>query len=158
MEPRLGDLIVCRNGPNPIERAIERVEDSDIFHIAGYVGDGQIIQAEGFRATGYGALSFYRGQDIYTWPAWVTDEQRAGIVKWAKAHVGGKYAYGVLFWELIRYACHVKLPWWAEYNHYICSWYWAAAARANKVDLWPGLAYPAPPDMAAEMVYNGLVQ
>ena len=153
---RPGDLIIVR-GHNLFDRAVEDLEKSPYSHVAGIVNDTQLIQVEDFKLTSYGPISQYVGQDIYTWPDWVTDDQRMGMVAWANNHVGSHYANGILIWELIRYTTHIMLPWWVAKNHYICSEYWASAAISVGVDLWPGIKYPSPVDMATKMIYEGRV-
>jgi len=143
---RAGDLILVR-GNDLLDRAIERVEHSPYSHVAGYVGDGLIIQAEGFRRTDYGALSFYGGQGVFTCPG-LTDEQRRRIVAYVEAQVGTHYDYLCLAWELARYALHLALPRWVERERFLCSTLWADAYLSAGVDLCPGVWFPSPADLA----------
>jgi cell wall-associated NlpC family hydrolase len=65
-ELRIGDLFLV-DGSGLISKAIEDVEYGRrkvarrYSHVAGYIGNGQLIEAEGFRKTGYAPASKYAG-------------------------------------------------------------------------------------------------
>lgn len=137
-------ILVCGDGP--ISRAIEMVEGSQYSHTAGWVKPGELIEANGFRRTGYQALDYYDGRaDVFRCET-LTDEQKAKIVEYAKWNVGMKYSYVLLFVELIRYWFGIWLPFNQGVNR-ICSTLWADAYRAAGIDLCPGIKYPSPADL-----------
>ncbi|HEY5523971.1 MAG TPA: hypothetical protein VIK26_01400, partial [Clostridium sp.] len=78
----------------------------------------------------------------------LTDEQRAGIVKYVENEVGSHYDWVLLFLEFIRYAFHIMLPYKKEFHSHICSTLWADAYRSGGVDLCPNIKYPSPKDLS----------
>lgn len=144
---RPGDLILVK-GTEWISRAIEEVENSPYSHVAGYIGHDEIIEAEGFRATGYAPVNNYKGcADVFRCDS-LTAEQRKQIQDSAAWQVGGRYDYVLLFVELIRYWFGVLLPYREPPDARICSVLWAGIYRDAGIDLCPGIKYPSPADVA----------
>ena len=144
------DLVIVR-GTSPIDRMIEDVEHSPYSHVAGYVGGGLVIQAEGCKPTGYAPLAFFAGQPVFRC-ALLTDGQRRQIVDWVTDRIGSHYDYRLLLWEWLRYVLHVMLPWCVERRKYICSTLWADAYRTAGIDPCPGIRFPSPADLAESLL------
>lgn len=147
MEIKLADLILVR-GDGPISHAIEEITDSPYSHTAGYVKENELIEAQGFRHTGYQGLDFYAGMaDVFTCDS-ATDEQRRMMARLAEREVGGHYSFLLLVWEFVRYTTGILLPYDPGPNR-ICSTLWAAVYRSVGIDLCPGMRHPSPGDVAA---------
>lgn len=147
MEIRNADLILVR-GTGPISRAIENVEHSPYSHVAGVVKNNELIEAEGFRKTGYQALDYYAGHaDVFRCDS-LTIYDRKKIRELAEKEVGGQYDFVLLFIELIRYWAGVILPYKEPPKVRICSTLWAGIYRKAGIDLCPRIRYPSPGDIA----------
>ncbi|WP_088187528.1 hypothetical protein [Desulfosporosinus sp. FKA] len=144
---RIGDLILVR-GTGFISEAIEAVEHSQYSHVAGFVGHKELIEAEGFRQTGYAPVSKYKGQADVFRCMFADRESRQNILEHATYQVGGRYDYALLFVELIRYWTRILLPYKEPSNARICSVLWADIYRDIGIDLCPGIKYPSPADVA----------
>jgi uncharacterized protein YycO len=141
-----GDLLLVK-GYGLIATEIECISKSPYYHVAGVVKENELIEANGFRKTGYQALDYYSGvADIYRCPS-LTNEQRAFIVDYVKKEVGSRYDYLLILWEAIRYMTNSLLP-YIETQNRICSTLWADAYLAAGIDLCPGVKYPSPGDIA----------
>lgn len=145
MDIKPGDIVAVK-GTGWISEEIESITHSIYSHIAVVIKDNEIIEAEGFRKTGYNGLDAYQGMaDIYTCDQ-ATDEQRQGIVDYLKKQVGGHYSYLLLVWEYVRYKTGILLPYDPGPNR-ICSYLAADAYRKNVLNLWPGIRFPSPGDV-----------
>lgn len=141
-----GDIIL-EKGTGLISETIEDISKSIYSHTAGYAKENELIEANGFRKTGYQALDYYDGiADVFTCDS-LTDEQRKQIVEYVTKEVGGRYDYLLLFLEAIRFLFHVIIP-HNERTNRICSTLWADAYRDVGIDLCPGIEYPSPGDLA----------
>lgn len=141
-----GDLILVR-GNYWLADLIEHISDSPYYHVAGVVKDNELIEANGFRKTGFQALDYYSGvADVYRCPT-LTDEQRAIIMKYVYKQIGTNYDYKLIVWEAIRYLTHILLP-FKETKNRICSTLWSDAYLAAGINLCPDLKYPSPGDLA----------
>ncbi len=146
-ELKSADLILVR-GTGLISKAIEDVEQSPYSHTAGYVGESQLIEANGFQTIGFIGLSAYIGtSDVYICDS-LTNQQRQAILKAAMNKVGGHYDYVLLAWEFFRYEIHRILPYREGKNVRICSTLWSDAYREAGIDLCPGIKFPSPGDLA----------
>lgn len=144
---RIGDIILIK-GLSLISEAIEDIEHSPYSHTAGYVGDEQLIEANGFRRTGYQPVAAYTGcADVFRCD-YLAYPDRKRIVELAEWAIGGHYDFALLFVELIRYAWGVMLPYREPPNSRICSTLWAGIYRDVGIDLCPGIRYPSPADLA----------
>lgn len=150
MQIKPADLILVR-GTGIISEAIEDVEHSPYSHVAGVASliiGTELIEAEGFRRTGYQALSHYAGHaDVFRCDS-LTIYDRKKIRELAEREVGGHYDYALLFIELIRYWFGVILPYREPPKARICSVLWAGIYREAGIDLCPGIRYPSPADVA----------
>ncbi len=148
MELLVGDLILVK-GTDWISHAIEDVEHSPYSHVATYAGDNQVIEAQGFKKTGYQSLDVYKGMaDVFRTPA--TPGQRQEILEYLRKEVGGHYDYLLLGWEFIRYEFHILLPYKEPSTIKICSVLGAAAQRYAGIPLCQGIPYPSPADVALD--------
>jgi uncharacterized protein YycO len=147
--------IVLVDGSGFISKAIEKVEyglnpaPREYSHVAGYVGHGQLIEAEGFRRTGYADLGKYSGYaDVFRCPS-MSYDQREEALKLARWNVGGRYDWKLLPWEFIRYVFKIALPYREPPKARICSSLWAVGIyREVGIDLCPGIRYPTPKDVS----------
>lgn len=143
-----GDLIFVR-GDSWIDHEIESISHSPYSHCAGFIGNNELVEAQGFRRTGFQSPSVYKGEsDIFTCDT-LTDEQRAEIVKYVTAQVGGFYDYLLIGWEALRYIFHWMIPFAEPFHSRICSTLWSDAYRKVGVDLCPGIKLPTPGDLAS---------
>ena len=153
-ELRIGDLFLV-DGSGLISKAIEDVEYGRrkvarrYSHVAGYIGNGQLIEAEGFRKTGYAPASKYAGcADVFRCVS-LTREQQKQILRLALWRVGGQYDYLLLGMEFIRCAFGIVIPYREPPNARICSTLWAVGIYRNiGIDLCPGIRWPTPKDVA----------
>jgi cell wall-associated NlpC family hydrolase len=152
MQP--GDLVLVK-GTSWRDHIVEDIEGSPYSHVAIIVSDDLVIEDLPFYGVKYTVLSFYRGEDVFTYPP-VTGAQRDGIVSWAEAHLGDQYAWSLLGWELIRYTLHQMLPWYVLPGRFMCSTFCSDAYMANGIDPW-NVKYPSPADVADDLVKIGVV-
>ena len=130
-----------------IGKEIESITKSEYSHIAGLVKTNELIEAAGFRKTGYQGVDYYAGDGGYFYMSFSNREQREIIVNYAIQEVGSRYDYLLILWEAIRYMTHVLLP-YKEMKSRICSTLWSDAYLAAGIDLCPGVKYPSPGDLA----------
>jgi hypothetical protein len=143
---KVGDIVLVK-GTGIVGAVIDGFEHSIYGHTAGLVKDGVLIEANGFKKTGYTGLLEYKGRaDVFTCDS-LTDKQREEIAEYVRSQVGTSYDWLLLFLEGIRYAFHVMLP-HKEYHNHICSTLWNDAYRSAGIDLCPGIKYPSPGDLA----------
>jgi hypothetical protein len=140
-----GDLILVK-GNGWIDKEIELISNSPYSHLAGFVKDNELIEANGLRKTGYQPIHTYSGiADVYRCPN-LRDDQLAIIMKYVNREIGGRYDYLLILWEAIRYLTHILLP-YKETKSRICSTLWSDAYLAAGIDLC-GVKYPSPGDIS----------
>ena len=152
-ELRIGDLILV-DGSGLISKAIEDVEYGKkkvarrYSHVAGYIGNGQLIEAEGLRKTGCAPVSKYAGHaDVFRCIS-LTYEQQKQILRLAIRRVGGRYDYLLLGVEFVRYVSGVIIPFREPPNARICSTLWAVGIyRDAGIILCPDIRWPTPRDV-----------
>ena len=147
MQIKPADLILVK-GTDWISDTIKDVEKSPYSHLAGLVKDSELIEAQGFKRTGYQALGNYTGSaDVFTCDI-ATDEQRREMVSriiqaCGKPLLAFPFALGIYpvrDWD--------SSPYDPGPNR-ICSTLWIEDAyRAVGIDLCPGIKYPSPADVA----------
>lgn len=143
---KLADLILER-GTGIINEAIQEITDSPYSHVAGLAKPNELIEANGFRHTGYQALDYYdKIADVYTCDI-LTDEQRNDIVKFVTKYIGTHYNYFLLVAEFFRYVFHWIIP-YEEGTNKICSTLWVEAYRSVGIDLVPNVKFPSPAEIA----------
>lgn len=141
---RPADLILVK-GTGFIDSEIEKISRSPYSHVAGVVDDKLLIEAQGFTKTRYQSLNFYKNYDVFTCDE-LTDEQRIGIVNFAKNQIGTHYNYALIGWELIRYETDLFLP-MPKIHEYICSTLWSDAYKSEGIELVSDVKYPSPGDL-----------
>jgi uncharacterized protein YycO len=150
------DLILVR-GTGWISKAIEDVEHSPYSHVGIVIKPNEIIEAEGFRRTGYNGLDAYRGMaDVYTCDE-ATDQQRQQIVDYLIKKVGTHYCYRLLAWEYIRYKTGIQLPFDPGPYNRICSYLATDAYTKNGLNLWPRIRFPTPGDVPGPLRLVGSI-
>lgn len=115
-----GDVLLFRADESFIEKAISEITRSPYVHCAIAVGDGTLIEANGFIKTREIPLSEEPGFDVYRIPG-LTVQQKEEIVNYAKAQIGTGYDYEEIVGLLIRFAIMHKFPGFHEEGHFICS-------------------------------------
>ena len=155
MEIKPADIILVR-GTDWISHAIEDVEKSPYSHVAVVVEGKEIIEAQGFRPTGYAGLDTYRGiADVYTCDE-ATDEQRRKILNYLKMEVGTHYSYLLLAWEYARYKTGILLPYDPGPSR-ICSYLATDAYTKCGLNLWPRIRFPTPADVSGPLRLVGSI-
>lgn len=144
---KTGDIGLDK-GKDWISKTIEEFENSKYSHATAYVENGTLIEAYGFKPTGYVPISKYKNQlDIYTCER-LTDEQRIRIKEYLQTQVGSHYDYLLIFVEAIRYGLHVILPFKEPFHSHICSTLVADAYESVGIGLCPNIKYPSPADLS----------
>ncbi len=144
-ELQLADLVFIR-GTRWLDFPIKLVTNSQYTHVAGFVGAGNLIEAQGLRDTGYQPLEAYSGAlDVYRCRS-LTQEQIEQILIYAHKQIGGKYDYILIGWEAMRHIFGVMLP-YGQSQRRICSTLWADAYKSAGVNLSPEHRYPTPADL-----------
>lgn len=113
-----GDLIFVY-GTDWISRCIEYFTKSKYSHVAIYIGNEMVFEAQGFRKTGTRSLSYYAGEyDVFRLP--MTNEQLQSGLEWLSNEKGIEYDYWDIFVLLMRCAFNLQIP-WHECHRLICS-------------------------------------
>lgn len=153
MDIKLSDIILVR-GTGLIDESIEHITHSPYSHATGLVKPNELIEAQGFRKTGYQGLDFYRGQsDVFTFDA-LTDEARQRIVDRVMQKVGTGYDYVLIGWELSHFILHLDLPYKEGESRHDCSMLWVDAYRSEGYDPCPGIEYPTPGDLGNSALFR----
>jgi uncharacterized protein YycO len=149
MELKPCDLILVHGDKNNfISREIEKITNSQYSHVAGYIGENTLIEAEGFEKTGQVPLSKYDEMyDVYRFEG-LTNEKKDLILGFVNGQIGGRYDYFLLVIELFRYVFHKVLPYKEPFGSNICSQLWSKAFRSVGIDLTPNILYPSPKDIS----------
>jgi uncharacterized protein YycO len=144
-ELQLADLVfVC--GSHWLDFPVKLVTQSQYTHVAGYVGMGNLVEAQGLRKTGFEPLETYKGSvDVYRCPR-LTVLERQQIMDYVHKEIGGRYDYLLIGWEALKHAFGVVLP-YVKNKARICSTLWSDAYKAAGVDLCPKQQYPTPSDL-----------
>ncbi len=145
LQLQVADLIFIR-GTRWLDFPVKLVTQSQYTHVAGYVGEHQLIEAQSFRNTGYLPSAAYAGAaDVFRYPR-LTSSQAARIVRFARHEVGSHYDYLLLGWEFFRLSLGIVLP-YMKNKRRICSTLWADAFTSAGIALCPTLRYPTPGDL-----------
>jgi uncharacterized protein YycO len=149
MELKPCDLILVRGKNNLISEAIEEITNSPYSHVAGYIGNNTLVEAEGFEKTGQVPLSKYVDYDVYRYEG-LTKEQKFKILNYISSQIGGQYNYFMLVVEFMRYVFHVVLPYKEPYKSHICSMLWADAFKSTGINLCSNIdtLFPSPADIS----------
>ena len=147
MDLKIGDIILVR-GQGIISDIIKDISHSKYSHTAIYIGNDLIIEAEGFKKTGYVSINKYKGTaDVFRCDN-LSDRKRAKIAEYLKGQVGGQYDWLLLFLEFLRYVFHTTIRYKEKFNCHICSMLGGDAYKTIGVFLCPGIKYPSPGDIS----------
>jgi hypothetical protein len=142
-----GDLIFTRGGFSRLDRPMMWLTKNPYTHVAGAVSADMLLEARLFRTTGYVELMAYRDMiDIFRCPH-LSPAQRQTIVEFVEDHIGTRYDYFMLAWQVVRLLTGI-IPPYLKNPRRICSTLWADAYRAAGVDLCPDVPYPTPGELA----------
>ncbi|KPV41842.1 hypothetical protein [Alicyclobacillus ferrooxydans] len=142
---QLADLIFVR-GTRWLDFPVKLATRSQYTHVGGYVGKGQLIEAQGLRKTGYEPVATYeRAADVYRCTS-LTPVQINRIMDYVHHEIGGRYDYLLIGWEAFRHIFGLMLPYFKNQRR-ICSTLWADAYRAAGINLCPQHQYPTPADL-----------
>ncbi|MCL6633321.1 MAG: hypothetical protein K6T63_11905 [Alicyclobacillus herbarius] len=142
-----GDLIFIR-GTEGLAWPITKVTRSPYTHVAGVVEEGQLIESQALRRTGFQPLATYQGVgDIYTCPE-LKDWQREGIVEYVQRWIGCRYDYFLFTLLAFRQILGGLVPVYLSDKRHICTTLWVEAYRAVGIDLCPGIRCPTPGELA----------
>jgi hypothetical protein len=147
-EIKPGDvLFVWGNGF--IDEAIEFVTHGP-SHCALFLDNNTLAEAQIGRETGTVPLSDYLNTDDHL-EVWrdetLTEQERAKMVTYAKAHFGIHYDYLAILAELARFEIHVPINSFHEGKRRICSSFVNDCAKSVGRN-WSNLSYtPAPIDL-----------
>lgn len=144
---RKGDLLFV-HGTSWCDVAIEDITHSQFSHVAGFIGDHELVEAQGFHSVRFRSPNAYKGESaIYTCDS-LTDDQRTQIASYVIGEIGDHYDYLLIGWEALRYLFHWTIPFAEPFHSRICSTLYSDAYREVGVDLCPGIRYPSPGDLA----------
>lgn len=146
--PMIGDLLLVR-GKGFVSEEIESVTKSPYSHVALFVSEDKLIEAQGLRRTGYQNPEVYRGQaDVYRC-LFLTPQERQNIVKNAEKHIGEHYDYPLILLEWLQHKFGIVIPWY-EFHTRICSTLIAGAFREEHVPVCDGIVRPTPGEIAKD--------
>lgn len=118
MDLKKGDIIFVY-GSSLIDKAIEFITRSKYNHIAIYIGEGKVMEAQGFRTVGTQDINLYNGvYDAYRIP--LTNEQIEQGLNWLIKQEGREYDYWDIFVLLLRCTIKFRIP-WHEGKRILCS-------------------------------------
>jgi uncharacterized protein YycO len=116
----IGDVVFVKQ-KGIIADLISKITKSPFNHVAMYVGNGKIIEANGFIRTRVVPLETYNGEyEIYRIPR-LAEYQKRRIVDYALTKVGTKYDYAKILGLFIRFEFLKRFKGFEERNHFICS-------------------------------------
>lgn len=147
MDIQPGDVLFVW-GRGIIPEFIEKVTDGP-SHVALFIDQNRVIEAQGGKLVGEQDLSFYLGSDarmeVWTDPG-LTDEQRKRMVYIAYSLYGTPYDYYLIPLEFFRFEFGLKLKWYEENHHLVCSTFVNNAATGAGAK-WTDIPNPAPVDL-----------
>lgn len=144
-----GDLLFVWD-KNLIGEGIEWVTHG-AAHVAVFVGEDKLYEAQGGRTLGGCDLSFYQSDDkvarleVWTDPTW-TNEQRAMVLDVAKKYENTPYDYKVIGWELLHFELGVDIDFYDNKDTLDCSEF-ANALGLEFGKKWADMKHPAPADL-----------
>jgi cell wall-associated NlpC family hydrolase len=122
-EIKQGDLLFL-SGKGIIETIIQWVTRSKFYHVAVFINDHELIEAQGGEKTSIVPLSKYLNSkdNLYVYrDVTLTDYERYKIANYALSHQGIEYNYMSILAELLRYEMHILIENYNEGNKRICS-------------------------------------
>ena len=136
-------------GDGWIEKGIEFITHG-ACHVAVFVSENKLYEAQGGRALGECDLSFYlenpkiKRLEVWTDPTW-TDEERTKVPDVAEQFKGIAYDYPVILAEIPHFEFGMNIDWYNNHGKLDCSEF--AEAFAEKFGKhWSKLIHPAPVD------------
>lgn len=144
---KVGDVVLVK-GKEIVDEIIEDVENSNYSHVAVYVGNNRMIEAVGFKKTGYVNVNKYETEsDVFRLNG-LSEMQKLKLLNYLNKQVGSYYNYFLLLWEFFRYEFHLLLPYKKDFNSHICSTLVNDAYKSIGINLCPHIKYPSPADIA----------
>lgn len=151
-KPRPADILLVR-GRGWIASEIKAITHSPYSHVAMFVDERTLIEAQGFRRVGSQIPSVYAGiADVYS-PRGISSGERQRIIRNARRHEGEVYDYPLLIVELLRFATGIIIP-FPEFHCKVCSTLIASAYREENIDPTPGISRPAPSDIGLSRLFQ----
>lgn len=114
------DILFYNSDGSFFQEAIKDITKSQYVHCALAVGNGDLIEANGFITTREIPLSGEPGFDVYRIDG-LTDNQKEKILNFVKSKIGSKYDYEKVIGLLIRFELLPRFKGFSEAGHYICS-------------------------------------
>jgi hypothetical protein len=143
-----GDLLFV-GGRGILKRLIEWITHSQYFHVAIFINDHEVIEAQGGRKSGKTPLSYYlnsKDKLIIYRDKTLTNSERKKIVSYAINHQGIEYNYISILAELVRYELGVSLDDYDEGKKRICSSFVNECGFAGG-RVWSLQKVPSPQDL-----------
>jgi hypothetical protein len=118
-------------------------------HVALFLNENTLIEAQGGRLVGECSLSFYLDGktrcEVWGDPE-LTDEQRQQMIENASTLYGTPYDYLLIPAEFLHFEIGLKLNWFHEHKHLICSSFVDSCGQSVG-KLWTTIPNPAPVDL-----------
>lgn len=147
MQIQPGDLLFVW-GHGLIAGAIEHITHGP-SHVALFIDENTICEAQGGRLVGEQDLSFYldSGARLEVWSdPTLTDLERTRMVAYAKQMYGTHYDYWLILLEALHFETGMKIDWYKNNQHLICSLFgYIVAKRVGHI--WSQDPNPAPVDL-----------
>lgn len=115
-----GDVLLFKSSGTFVEDIVCDVTKSEYCHVAIAVGDGTLIEANGFIKTREIPVTQEPGFDVFRVPG-LTASQAYRIVEYAKKQIGTHYDYEKIIGLLIRFELFPHFKGLTEEGHFICS-------------------------------------
>jgi hypothetical protein len=128
-------------------------------HVAVFVSEDKLYEAQGGRTLGECDLSFYLNNEeisrleVWTDPTW-TDGERSKVPDVAKKYEGTEYNYEVIGLEFAHFELGLNIDWYSSKGKLDCSEY-AKVMGLEFGKVWSKEVHPAPVDL---MNGGGLVK
>lgn len=114
---RIGDIILVRDD-EILGQLIDWAESGIYSHVAIYIGDEKIIEAQGLKVVGITSLDTYPFYDVGSVD--LSDEEREDLVRYALTQIGTRYDWLLIFLLFLRLKLHINVP-YKKRSRTICS-------------------------------------
>lgn len=114
------DILFYNSDGSFFQEAIKDITKSQYVHCALAVGNGDLIEANGFITTREIPLSGEPGFDVYRIEG-LTNDQKSKILNYVKSKIGTKYDYEKIIGLVIRFKLFHHFEGFTEAGHFICS-------------------------------------
>lgn len=141
-----GDVLAV-TGRDWIDKGIEWISHSKYSHVAIFISEDKLFEAQGGRTLGECDLSYYLDSDsvarleVWSDPT-LTDSEREEIVKFAKSMNGIPYDHTVIPLEIAHFELGVKLDWYKSGKLDCSEFVNACGEHVGKH--WANVSHPAP--------------